>query len=121
MIYTVTLNPSLDYIVDVENLTVGAINRSTKEAIYPGGKGINVSIILSRLGAETTVIGFKAGFTGENLEHLVQKEGIKAQLLSVEKGFTRINVKVRGKEETAINGAGPEVAEKELADLTPRL
>ena len=121
MIYTVTLNPSLDYIVDVENLTVGAINRSTKEAIYPGGKGINVSIILSRLGAETTVIGFKAGFTGENLEHLVQKEGIKAQLLSVEKGFTRINVKVRGKEETAINGAGPEVAEKELADLTTRL
>ncbi len=102
MIYTVTLNPSLDYIVDVENLTVGAINRSTKEAIYPGGKGINVSIILSRLGAETTVIGFKAGFTGENLEHLVQKE-------------------VRGKEETAINGAGPEVAEKELADLTTRL
>ena len=90
-------------------------------AIYPGGKGINVSIILSRLGAETTVIGFKAGFTGENLEHLVQKEGIKAQLLSVEKGFTRINVKVRGKEETAINGAGPEVAEKELADLTTRL
>ena len=121
MIYTVTLNPSLDYIVDVENLTVGAINRSTKEAIYPGGKGINVSIILSRLGAETTVIGFKAGFTGENLEHLVQKEGIKAQLLSVEKGFTRINVKVRGKEETAINGAGPEVAEKELADITTRL
>ena len=121
MIYTVTLNPSLDYIVDVENLTVGAINRSTKEAIYPGGKGINVSIILSRLGAETTVIGFKAGFTGENLEHLVQKEGIKAQLLSVEKGFTRINVKVRGKEGTAINGAGPEVAEKELADLTTRL
>ena len=80
MIYTVTLNPSLDYIVDVENLTVGAINRSTKEAIYPGGKGINVSIILSRLGAETTVICFKAGFKGENQEHHVQKESIKAQL-----------------------------------------
>lgn len=117
MIYTVTLNPSLDYVVDVDDLTVGTINRSTKEAIYPGGKGINVSIVLSRLGVETTVLGFKAGFTGDDLERLVQKEGIKVQLLPAEKGLTRINVKVRGKEETAINGAGPEVEDKELADL----
>ena len=83
MIYTVTLNPSLDYIVDVENLTVGAINRSTKEAIYPGGKGINVSIILSRLGAETTVIGFKAGYSRAKMEHNVQKKWIKAKDVSL--------------------------------------
>ena len=121
MIYTVTLNPSLDYVVDVDDLTVGTINRSTKEAIYPGGKGINVSIVLSRLGVETTVLGFKAGFTGDDLERLVQKEDIKVQLLPAEKGLTRINVKVRGKEETAINGAGPEVGDKELADLTALL
>ena len=110
MIYTVTLNPSLDYIVDVENLTVGAINRSTKEAIYPGGKGINVSIILSRLGAETTVIGFKAGFTGDNL---AEKE--LADLTTRLEGL--------GKDDTLVlSGSAPKKAADTLyADLAARM
>lgn len=85
MIYTVTLNPSLDYVVDVDDLTVGTINRSTKEAIYPGGKGINVSIVLSRLGVETTVLGFKAGFTGDDLERLVQKKTSRSSSFPLKK------------------------------------
>ena len=87
MIYTVTLNPSLDYIVDVENPTVGAINRSTKEAIYPGGKGINVSIILSRLGAETTVIGFKRALQGKTWSTLSKKKASRLSFFRLKKAL----------------------------------
>lgn len=121
MIYTVTFNPSLDYVVTVPHLEVGAINRTKGEEIFPGGKGINVSWVLRNLGIPTRILGFKAGFTGEEIQHLVEAQGIACDLLPVEKGFSRINVKVRSREETAINGQGPSIGEADLARLLKQL
>jgi 1-phosphofructokinase len=117
MIYTVTCNPSLDYVVAVEDFTVGSVNRSKGEEIFPGGKGINVSIVLQRLGLETTILGFKAGFTGDEIERLLALEHCHTKLLPLKSGFSRINVKVRGAVETAVNGAGPNVEVDDLAAL----
>ena len=121
MIYTVTFNPSLDYVVTVPHLEVGAINRTKGEEIFPGGKGINVSWVLRNLGTSTRILGFRAGFTGEEIQHLVEAQGIACDLLPVEKGFSRINVKVRSREETAINGQGPAIGEADLARLLKQL
>jgi len=110
MIYTVTLNPSLDYIVDVKEFTPGRVNRTSAEQIYPGGKGINVSIMLAHLGQESTVLGFLAGFTGREIERRLQEQGIRTEFIPVSGGMSRINVKLRGgqeTEETEINGMGP--------------
>ena len=95
MIYTLTLNPSLDYIVSFPEFKCGQINRVLKENIYPGGKGINVSIVLKNLGIESTVVGFKAGFTGEQLQTMLVDSGVKTKLISVAEGLTRINVKIK--------------------------
>ena len=115
MIYTVTLNPSLDYVVQVKDFRVGAVNRTGGEAIFAGGKGINVSLMLKTLGCETKALGFLAGFTGEEIRRLLSEEGLKEGFLFVENGFSRINIKLKSGEETEINGAGPVIslAEKE--------
>ena len=90
MIYTVTFNPSLDYIVSVDNFTCGIVNRTTDEIIFPGGKGINVSMVLKNLGFENTALGFLAGFTGNRIQDLLEEKGVRADFISVEKGISRI-------------------------------
>ena len=114
MIYTITFNPALDYISQVENFEIGKINRTQTEKILPGGKGLNVSIVLKNLGIESTALGFVAGFTGEELKTDIEQRGIKTDFVKVEKGLTRINVKISSKEETALNGNGPEVTEENI-------
>ncbi|WOO37609.1 1-phosphofructokinase [Anaerocolumna sp. AGMB13020] len=114
MIYTVTLNPSLDYIVTVPVFTPGMVNRTTEEMLYPGGKGINVSLVLKNLGIESTAIGFIAGFTGEELTNRLRKYGICTEFIQVKEGLTRINVKVRSEQESEINGKGPLISKGEL-------
>ena len=109
MIYTVTLNPALDYVVQVEDFVLGGINRTNQEQVYPGGKGINVSVVLNELGYDSVALGFIAGFTGHQLIRELQNKGVRNDFISVERGMTRINVKVKGREETEINGMGPQV------------
>lgn len=104
MIYTVTLNPSIDYVVELHELTAGEIMRTKAEDLIFGGKGINVSSMLAQLGMKSTALGFIAGFTGEALEQGVAAMGIQPDFLRVEQGFTRINVKVHAQEESEING-----------------
>lgn len=121
MIYTLTFNPSLDYIVTVEGFTCGVVNRTCGEVIFPGGKGINVSMVLKNLGFENTALGFLAGFTGDQLKSLVEQKGIHAEFIPVETGMTRINVKLRSDEETEINGQGPAIGETDIKKLYERL
>lgn len=121
MIYTVTFNPSLDYIVTVDNFTLGVVNRTKDEIIFPGGKGINVSMVLKNLGYENTALGFLAGFTGDALQNLMEKKGINTDFISVEKGMSRINVKLRSNEETEINGQGPAIADADIKKLYEKL
>lgn len=121
MIYTVTLNPSLDYVVDVKDFCVGAVNRSGREVILPGGKGINVSLMLKALGCETRAMGFLAGFTGKEIRRLLFEEGLPEDFLFTENGFSRINVKLKSEEETEINGAGPQISAEEREALLMKL
>lgn len=121
MIYTVTFNPSLDYIVTVEHFTCGVVNRTKEEIIYPGGKGINVSMVLKNLGYENTALGFLAGFTGDKLQKLLEEKGIATDFIRVEKGMSRINVKLRSEEETEINGQGPAIKASDIAKLYGKL
>ena len=121
MIYTLTFNPSLDYIVTVPEFTCGVVNRTSREVIFPGGKGINVSMVLGNLGFENTALGFLAGFTGEELKRLVEEKGVHAEFISVEQGMTRINVKLRSEQETEINGQGPTIDEDDIKKLYERL
>lgn len=121
MIYTITFNPALDYISQVENFEIGKINRTQTEKILPGGKGLNVSIVLKNLGIESTALGFVAGFTGEELKTDIEQRGIKTDFVKVEKGLTRINVKISSKEETALNGNGPEVTEENIEQLLKKI
>lgn len=114
MIYTVTFNPALDYLVDVDNLKLGYTNRVTSEVIYPGGKGINVSLVLKNLGIDSTALGFVAGFTGDEIVELLSKRGIHTDFIKIPTGATRINVKLRSKEETEINGLGPDIDQESL-------
>ena len=97
MIYTLTVNPSLDYIVDVADFKTGCVNRTASEKIFAGGKGINVSIVLKNLGIESRALGFTAGFTGKQIESLLHQKGIDTDFIQVDekKGFSRINVKLR--------------------------
>ena len=117
MIYTITLNPSLDYMTDVKGFHVGAVNRADGEAILPGGKGINVSLMLKELGCESVATGFLAGFTGEEIRRLLSQRGLTENFLFLKNGFSRINVKLRCENETEINGAGPSVSEEEKEAL----
>lgn len=121
MIYTLTFNPSLDYIVTVPRFTCGIVNRTTDEVIFPGGKGINVSMVLKNLGFENTALGFLAGFTGDKLKSLVEQKGIHAEFISVKEGMSRINVKLRSEQETEINGQGPAIGETDIQKLYERL
>lgn len=133
MIYTVTFNPSLDYVVSVENFDAGKINRTAREAMFAGGKGINVSMVLKELGVDSVAFGFIAGFTGQELQSRLQLEGIKNDFIDVENGLTRINVKLRSDsrseieggaychQETEINGQGPDVSEEELMQLLSKI
>lgn len=121
MIYTLTLNPSLDYMVTVPELTYGAVNRASKERIVPGGKGINVSMVLENLGFENTAMGFLAGFTGKELRRRLEEQGIRAKFIYVEQGMTRINVKIHFNEETEINGQGPCIKKKDIQKLYKQL
>lgn len=121
MIYTVTLNPCLDYIMKTENLKQGKTNRSNHQEIYPGGKGINVSIVLNNLGVDTKALGFVAGFTGEEIVKRVKESGVKSDFITLENGISRINVKIKDNEETEINASGPEVTEKDFEKLLQKL
>ena len=114
MIFTVTLNPSIDYVVETENFKIGCLNRSKNEYAVAGGKGINVSCVLKELGVETKALGFAAGFTGNEIIRILNQKGIKNNFVVLEKGMTRINVKINGKNETEINGKGPEISEGEF-------
>lgn len=117
MIYTVTFNPALDYVMKVEKLRFDDINRTYGEELSYGGKGINVSVLLSRLGKESVALGFKAGFTGEKLEKMLEADGIHTKFIKLKEGNTRINVKVRAETELDINAGGPPVSESEVAEL----
>lgn len=121
MIYTVTFNPSLDYIVRVDDMRLGVINRTTYEQILPGGKGINVSIVLGNLGHKSRALGFSAGFTGVALESLLAASGVEHDLVHVAEGFTRINAKVKSNEETELNGQGPLITDADVEQLYAKL
>ena len=121
MIFTVTFNPSLDYIVRVDEMRLGTINRTNYEQLLPGGKGINVSIVLGNLGHPTRALGFSAGVTGVALEKLLADTGVDADLVHVKAGFTRINAKVKAVEETEINGQGPRIAPEDVDALFSKL
>lgn len=121
MIYTVTFNPSLDYVIQVDKLVPGEINRTTHEAVYPGGKGNNVSVILSNLGHSSKALGFTAGFTGEALENMLKEFGCDTAFIRLPEGSTRINVKINAGEETEINGQGPVITEEAQQALFEQL
>ena len=121
MVYTVTFNPSLDYIVDVEDFRLGMTNRTCSEQMMAGGKGINVSIVLQNLGIENTALGFIAGFTGEEIRRQVAETGIRAQFISIPEGISRINLKLRSIDGTEINGMGPTIGQAQLDALYEKL
>lgn len=121
MIYTVTFNPSLDYVVQMQQFTAGDINRAEKERIYPGGKGINVSLVLGNLHIPSKMLGFIAGFTGKEIERLAKKNGGDCDFIALEDGYSRINLKVSAKEETAVNGMGPHIPEDKLQALLTQI
>lgn len=121
MIYTVTFNPALDYVVRVDCFTLGAVNRTVQEHIFYGGKGINVSAVLANLGYDNTALGFVAGFTGEEIERGAKTLGFRSDFIHVKKGMTRINVKLKAEEETEINGMGPEIMPEDVEALFEKL
>lgn len=121
MVYTLTLNPSLDYVMTVENLNSDKINRSSAEELYYGGKGINVSAVLKRLGVESTALGFAGGMTGKMLCEIMRRDGICNDFISLSGGNTRINVKLKSDNETEINAVGPQISDEELKQLFEKL
>jgi 1-phosphofructokinase len=121
MIYTVTFNPAIDYVVKVDDLTLGMVNRTRQEDIYYGGKGINVSIVLKNLGIQSTALGFVAGFTGREISDGVAAAGVSSDFITLREGLSRINVKIKSQEESEINGQGPMIHEDELEQLYAKL
>lgn len=121
MIYTVTFNPSLDYIVSVEDFKTGITNRTASEMILPGGKGLNVSMVLGNLGIVNTALGYVAGFTGEEIVRRIRDMGVKSDLIVIDEGFSRINLKLKSIDGTEINGCGPRVSEENLQSLLDKL
>ena len=121
MIYTVTFNPSLDYIVSVDGFKLGLTNRTDSELILPGGKGINVSTILNNLGISSTALGFVAGFTGEEIVREVEKLGIPSDFIQIPEGISRINVKLKSIDGTEINGMGPKIGADKVEELMRKL
>ena len=121
MIYTVTFNPALDYILELDKLEVGKIQKSKTELILPGGKGINVSTVLTNLEISNIALGFKSGFVGEEIERLLKNMGVKTEFIDIEDGISRINVKIAAQEETAINANGPKISENKILELLEKL
>lgn len=121
MIYTVTFNPAIDYVVHTDDMKTGSVNRSSKEEIYFGGKGINVSWVLSELGIKSKALGFVAGFTGKAIEDGIKAKGIETDFVHLEKGFSRINVKIKSSEETELNGQGPVITDEAIKELYSKL
>ncbi len=121
MIYTVTFNPAIDYIVHTGTMQVGQVNRSQGEELYFGGKGINVSFVLHELGLPSKALGFVAGFTGAAIEAGIQEQGIATDFVHLNSGFSRINVKIKSGEETELNGQGPNISEAAVAELFEKL
>ncbi|MCI5949600.1 MAG: 1-phosphofructokinase [Coriobacteriaceae bacterium] len=121
MICTVTFNPSLDYIVRVDDMRLGVINRTTYEQVLPGGKGINVSIVLGNLGHASRALGFLAGFTGAEIARRVSEAGVSADFIEVAEGMSRINAKIKSNEETELNGQGPLITEENIEQLYAKL
>lgn len=121
MIYTVTFNPSLDYIVSVDDFRLGLTNRTASELLLPGGKGINVSTILNNLGIESTALGFIAGFTGREIVRRTEEMGIRSDFIFIDEGFSRINVKLKSIDGTEINGMGPHISPEKVEALMEKL
>lgn len=121
MIYTVTFNPAIDYVVHTGKMEVGSVNRSESEEKYFGGKGINVSFVLSELGIRSIALGFVAGFTGEAIEKGVAAKGVETDFVHLENGFSRINVKIKSDNETELNGQGPKISQAALDSLFNKL
>lgn len=121
MIYTITFNPAIDYIISVPSYVDGAVNRTTSEKILAGGKGINVSIVLNNLGVENTALGFISGFTGTKIRDVLDNMGCKTDFVELGGGFSRINVKIKSDEETEINGQGPAIDDAALRELYQKL
>lgn len=117
MIYTVTFNPAIDYVMFLDGIKTGCVNRSSSENIFFGGKGINVSMVLRELGVESTALGFTAGFTGKAIEDAVRENGIASDFVRLKSGCSRINVKIKSGEETEINSQGPAIDDEALAEL----
>ena len=117
MIYTLTLNPSIDYVVHLDSFVCGVTNRTAAEEYYVGGKGINVSLVLAELGMNSTALGFTAGFVGEAIENRLRELGINADFIRLKEGISRVNVKIKAESESEINGQGPHIAEEDFARL----
>lgn len=121
MIYTVTFNPCLDYVVRVDGLSLGSVNRTVEETVMAGGKGINVSIVLKNLGHDSCALGFLAGFTGDEIARQLTAAGVRTDFIPVAHGMSRINVKVRAEQETEINGMGPGITDADVEALYAKL
>ena len=121
MIYTITFNPALDYIVKMDEFNLGHVNRSNNEFIYAGGKGINVSIVLNNLEVKSKALGFIAGFTGDEIERRVREFGCDTDFIKLKEGMSRINVKIKADVESEINGGGPEISAEALEELYGKL
>ena len=121
MIYTITFNPALDYVVSMDNFSLGQVNRTVREDIYAGGKGINVSIVLKNLSIENTALGFIAGFTGDEIERKIKEHGCNTDFIKLKEGISRINVKMKADVESEINGGGPKISKDDLNSLYNKL
>jgi 1-phosphofructokinase len=121
VVYTITFNPALDYVINLDSIQTHDINRATSEEIYYGGKGINVSAILTRLGIENKALGFAAGFTGEKLVEMMNDDGINSDFIFLKNGFTRINVKMKADKEIDVNAAGPDISQEDIDKLMEKL
>lgn len=121
MIYTVTFNPALDYVIRMEKLELGMVNRSSAEAIFYGGKGINVSTVLNNIGVDSVALGFVAGFTGQEIEEGVKALGVTTDFIHLPEGLSRINVKIKAEQETEINGQGPQIKMEQVEGLFEQL
>ena len=121
MVYTVTFNPSLDYIISLQGFQMGTTNRTKEEQMLPGGKGINVSTVLQNLGIDNTALGFTAGFTGQEIERMVREIGFQCDFIRTKTGFSRINVKLKDYDGTEINGIGPVIQKEEAEKLMEKL
>ena len=121
MVYTVTFNPAIDYVIQMDELKTGSVNRSKSERMYCGGKGINVSLVLAELGIKSKALGFVAGFTGKAIEDGVTEKGVQTDFVHLKSGCSRINVKIKSADETEINGQGPEISDDAIDRLYDKL